>query len=116
MDVVNIGDQAIAEVEEAGQYAVEIDGEIVPILTLSPGALGKIQADTGVRWAFMVTDPLMRLDVAVALVAAVLAKLGKDPREFDTADLVRLFVQIPGDLPDPEPPADGAGGNPTDAS
>lgn len=116
MDVDRIGDQAIGEIVDAGQYAVEIDGEIVPILSLPPGALGQIQSRTGFGWNRMIVEPLVRLDVAADLVAAVLAKVGKDPRDFDTEDLVRLFVKIPGDLPDPEPRGESGEGNPTDAS
>lgn len=117
METVNVGDQAVTMLEQGGQYAIVIDGTPIPILALSPGQLGRIQSLTGVTWADMIVEPLRRIDVAAELVAAALAKAGQPARDdLDTATLVRMFVQIPGDLPDPEPPGDGADENPTDAS
>jgi hypothetical protein len=111
-----VGEQAVEDIERAGQFAVLVDGDPVPLLSLPPGVFAEIQDRTGLRWTSILLDPLGRFDVAADLVAAAHAKRGVDAPDLDTAGLVRLFVEIPSDLPvDPEPDA-GGGENPTNAS
>lgn len=110
-----VGDEIVDGMEKVGQFAVDIDGEPVPLLALSPGALAKIQDECGWRWLQIVLDPLGRPDVAGMLVEACAAKVGKPVPPFaDVASLTRLFVEIPGDVP--ELPGEHGEANPTTAS
>jgi hypothetical protein len=113
--VKNTGDSIVDELEKL-QWAVVLDGKTVPLLSLPPGALAEIQQATGVRWGLALLEPLARLDVAAMLVAAACRKLGIDERTFDDLpDLVRLFVQLPSDMP-PVDQGEGSGPDPTNAS
>lgn len=116
MDIKRFGAEFVDSLERAGQYAIDVDGELVPLLALPPGAVGKIQDRTGLRWQTIMVDPLYRIDVAESLVQAAYNKLGKPAPGFGGGDeVVRLFVEMPADLPDPEP-EQGDGENPTTAS
>lgn len=105
----------LTEVE--GEFAVEIDGEPVRLLTLPPGVFAEIQEDTGLSWADVLRGPINQLDVAERLVRAAATKAGKPvPPVEDTAALIRLFVRV-GGTELPEVDASEAGEeNPTAAS
>lgn len=131
--MLNTGDEIIKLMNTEGQKGFMVDGEAVPIISLSPAALGRIQlkygvkveVDTGevdakgvkveeamfaaVAWSDLIRFPLNRLDVAEALLRACAEKAGKtDPGEItDAEDLIRRYVTIPTDLPEmPEVPGD----------
>lgn len=109
-----VGEEIVSTIEENGQFAVLIEDEVVPLLSLSPGALGKIQERTGLRWMQIILEPMARVDAAELLVVACAEKVGKPaPPITDMASLVRLFVEVPNDVPE-IPQGDGA--NPTSAS
>ncbi len=106
----------IDSLEAAGQFAILVGEVAVPVLSLPPGVFDEIQADFGQGWMDTLLSPTRRPAAAVVLVDAARKKAGAEPAEFDIASLVRLFVKIPGDLPDAEPSTEGATENPTDAS
>lgn len=113
-----VGQEIVKSVRDAGQYAVNVAGVPVSLMSLPPGVVGKIQDRTGMRWSEIILDPLNRIDVAAWLVEAAFEKEGcVAPNLLDSATVVGLFVEIPADLPDLSP-ADEADptANPTDAS
>lgn len=112
-----VGQEIVDSVKKAGQYAVNVGGTPVSLMSLPPGAIAKIQERTGLRWAEIILDPLNRIDVAAALVDAAFEKEGcLIPNLRDSGEVVALFVEIPADLPDPEPTEGDAAENPTPAS
>jgi len=113
-----VGQDIVDSVRKAGQYAVNVGGEPVALMSLPPGAVAKIQQKTGLRWAEIILDPLNRIDVAAWLVEAAFEKAGAlAPNLLDSETVVSMFVEIPADLPDPLPTDDGEPEeNPTPAS
>lgn len=117
--VNEIGQEIVDGVRKAGQYAVNVGGDPVPLMSLSPGAIAKIQSKTGLRWSAIILDPLNRIDVAAWLVEAAFEKAGAlVPNLNDSETVVSLFVEIPADLPDPLPDDDqeATAEDPTSAS
>ena len=114
-----VGQEIVDSVRKAGQFAVNVGGTPVPLMSLPPGALAKIQARTGLRWAEIILDPLNRIDVAASLVEAAFEKEGcVIPDLLDSEQVVALFVEIPADMPEPLPAenVEEAGPDPTPAS
>jgi len=116
-DDADAGDQINALLNSGTPWAVVIDGERVPIISLSPGAIAKIQRQFDISWVAICRFPLTFLDAAEATVSAVAAKLGKtDPTPFDdTEELFARFVQVEDDLPS-APVTGDAEENPTGGS
>lgn len=101
MEVQPIGAEIVDGMERAGQYGVQVDDEVVTLVTLPPGVFAKIQDRTGWRFMKILMDPLERADVVADLVDAAYVKAGKPAPDFeDLSAYLRLLVEVPGDLPD----------------
>lgn len=117
MEVTRVGDEFLRAVAEDDTFAVDIDGDIVPLMSLAPGVFDKIQRDYGMLWTVVLDSPVSSLPVAEALAMAAASKVGKMVGPFnDVASLVSLFVKVPSDLPDLPKVQGGTSENPTDAS
>lgn len=115
--VQDVGAEIIDGVKKAGQYAIRVDDEIVPLMSLPPGVFGKIETAYG--WLFMrvLLNPIGRPDIAADLVDAAYRKCGKPPPPGldEAGSIVPFFVELEADLPDPIA-VEGGEANPTDAA
>jgi len=99
-----VGADLVTNIESFGLWAVMVGETIVPLVSLSPGALDALQCEFGVKWLNMLDAPLDRPALAEAFVGEAFDKLGVPRREFsDFRDMARLFVQIKSDLPESDP-------------
>ncbi len=117
MEVKRVGAILVDAAEKAGQFAVDVgDGDFVRIWSLPPGVFEKTAARTGWSFFMISAQPLQREDVAVDVVRAAFAKAGKPAPDLSSiADVYRLVVEIPGDLPE-LPEVAGGEPDPTTAS
>lgn len=117
--VRRVGHEVAEAIAETQRFAVEIDGQIVPLLDLSPGVYDQIQRDTGVAWSAVLDAPTAHPNVAVALIEAAADKLGVTVTTPATIPaLLEFFVRVDDDLPDDvDESGEGDGEDPpTDAS
>lgn len=102
MTVNRVGDELADEIEKGAGFGIDVDGQVVSLLSLPPGVFGAIQERTGLRWLEVLNDPFGRMDIAADLVAAAYRKVGKpEPEEFEFGTMLRMLVRTPTDLPEP---------------
>ena len=100
-EVKRVGEIMVDVAEAAGQFAVDVDGEIVTIWSLPPGAFERTSSRTGWSFFMISAQPLQREDVVLDVVKAAYAKLDKPLPPLRTiADVYRRIVEVPGDLPE----------------
>lgn len=107
----NSGAELVDAITSLGLWAVRVGDTVVPIVSLAPGALDRLQVEWGVRWLDIIDAPLERPAVAEAILVEAHDKCGVPaPEPFtDFRELARCFVQVKDDLPVPDPFLDDGG-------
>ena len=113
-----VGAQLVDAATKVGQWAVELDDEIVCLWDLPPGTFDEVYRRTGIRTATIIYDPLMNAEACRIFIEHAARQHDRPvPPLTSTADVIRRIVEVPGDLP--EVPATSSGGDvgdPTPAS
>lgn len=113
-ETLRVGDDIVNGLERAGQYGIDVDGEVVLLTSLPPGVFGRIETATGWLLMRVVLNPIGRADIASMLVDAAYKKCGKaEPNLADIPAILRHFVELESDLPDPHTVEGDVGENPT---
>lgn len=115
---IRVGAELVDAGTKGGQWAVELDDDVVCLWDLPPGVFDEVYRRTGIRTAAVIYDPLMNAEACRIFIEHAARLKGRPVPDLTTlSDVFRHIVEVPGDLPEvPDHSLGGDDGDPTPAS